>query len=613
MFFRFNTSFNIFLFFFCASIFAQVKYPKDSSYINVINNSEKNQHKGFTIEAIDTTIDNYHLYSPRNTSGNIGLPSFPLLFQYKNYDVGFKLYDNPYVSDIINTNQVNFYQTKGPYASLTGIAGSKQEQLFRMLFANTFKNKLNLSLGFNRYSSMGFYAKQQSFTNNFFSSSNYTSSNGRYGYYAYFLFNKLKHQENGGISNDTFFLQNVMINKQLLPVNLFSAKTDFRTSQVEINPWFRINKNSDSLSILDFFLNYKFKYQGDYLKYTDEGIASENYYNLIYLDTVITRDSIHWIKISNQLNGLIHFKPKNLKLNVGIENEMIQLYQRADTNFQNNILHASFMSFQKQISSYINAQYVLSGINQSDYKFEFLNSYTTKNNFSILKSKLRFNLKFNTERRQPNYQQLHWYSNHFIWNQSFKQTEKTEALISALAINQRFEIGTLIQNHNHFIYFDEQATPFQTNSSVQNISLFVKKHTLLFNHLGINFDYHYQVSSYQALFPLPNHVLIGSLFYQTNIKKSMLLQIGFTAHYFSEYDGYGYMPALNSFYLKPGYTSGNYPFIDFFINARVKPVRFFLKIDHLNQGLTGTGYNMAPGYLQNDRAFKFGLNWLFFD
>ncbi len=135
----------------------------------------------------------------------------------------------------------------------------------------------------------------------------------------------------------------------------------------------------------------------------------------------------------------------------------------------------------------------------------------------------------------------------------------------------------------------------------------------MFNHLGINFDYHYQVSSYQALFPLPNHVLIGSLFYQTNIKKSMLLQIGFTANYFSEYDGYGYMPALNSFYLKPGYTSGNYPFIDFFINARVKPVRFFLKIDHLNQGLTGTGYNMAPGYLQNDRAFKFGLNWLFFD
>jgi len=56
---------------------------------------------------------------------------------------------------------------------------------------------------------------------------------------------------------------------------------------------------------------------------------------------------------------------------------------------------------------------------------------------------------------------------------------------------------------------------------------------------------------------------------------------------------------------------GNYPFIDFFINARIKPVRIFIKIDHITQGYLGNNYTLTPGYLQNDRAFKFGINWLF--
>ena len=73
------------------------------------------------------------------------------------------------------------------------------------------------------------------------------------------------------------------------------------------------------------------------------------------------------------------------------------------------------------------------------------------------------------------------------------------------------------------------------------------------------------------------------------------------------------MPATNQYYVQTSQKVGNYPFIDFFLNARIKPVRVFVKIDHLTQGFLGSNYSLTPGYLQNDRAFKFGLNWLFFD
>lgn len=39
----------------------------------------------------------------------------------------------------------------------------------------------------------------------------------------------------------------------------------------------------------------------------------------------------------------------------------------------------------------------------------------------------------------------------------------------------------------------------------------------------------------------------------------------------------------------------------------------FFKLCANAQGILGGNYSLTPGYLQPDRAFKFGLNWLFFD
>ena len=265
--------------------FAQVKYPNDSNYISTLSGIQKSNLQGFSASKIDTTINNFQNYFPRNTNGNYGLPSAPLFINYQPKALGFNVYNAPYDNDMISTDNVQYYQTKGPYASLTGIAGSKQEQCFKMLFSNTFKNKMNLTLGFNRYSGLGFYQRQQTFTNNFFTTTNYTTTNGRFGYYAYFLFNKVKHHENGGISDDSLFLEDVRVNKQLLPVNLSAARREVRHTDAEINPWFRINKREDSSTVLSHFIDYQFNYSGSYSKYTDDGVYTESVYNVFFHTT----------------------------------------------------------------------------------------------------------------------------------------------------------------------------------------------------------------------------------------------------------------------------------------------------------------------------------------
>jgi hypothetical protein len=171
-----------------------------------------------------------------------------------------------------------------------------------------------------------------------------------------------------------------------------------------------------------------------------------------------------------------------------------------------------------------------------------------------------------------------------------------------------------VENIKNQIYFNEQVQPRQTPLTIQNISFFIHKDVLLFRHLGMNAKYNYQSSSYQTIVSIPNHVINGALYYQGNLfKQALQLQIGFNVQYFSEFYGYSYTPALNQYYIQTKSVVGNYPYVDFFLNARIKPVRIFIKIDHLNQGLSGANYGLIPSYLQNDRAFKFGINWLFFD
>ena len=249
------------------------------------------------------------------------------------------------------------------------------------------KNKLNVSLGFNRYGSLGFYKRQQTFTNNFYVSSNYTSKTSRVGFYSFFLFNKVKHLENGGLKYDTVFKENVFINKQLLALNLSAAKREVRYTSFNFNPWFRLNKKEDSSTVFLHFLNYEFEYKGNYSKYTDNGIATDNYYQVFYLDTIKTNDSSHWRSFSNEINYVLNINPIHSKLQLGFKNEYNLVHQHADSIIQNNSVQAGFYVNQNDYSGFLKANYILTGGNANDYLVEINNSFTKKrkiNNKSII-------------------------------------------------------------------------------------------------------------------------------------------------------------------------------------------------------------------------------------
>ena len=66
------------------------------------------------------------------------------------------------------------------------------------------------------------------------------------------------------------------------------------------------------------------------------------------------------------------------------------------------------------------------------------------------------------------------------------------------------------------------------------------------------------------------------------------------------------------FYVQNTTEVGDFPRIDFFINAKIRQTRLFLKAEHLNSSFTGYNFYSAPNYPYRDFIVRFGIVWNFF-
>ena len=123
----------------------------------------------------------------------------------------------------------------------------------------------------------------------------------------------------------------------------------------------------------------------------------------------------------------------------------------------------------------------------------------------------------------------------------------------------------------------------------------------------------YQKSSDENKISFPEIVTRNTLFFSTQMfKKALFLQSGFSFKYFSSYYMKGYDPILSELYVQNDRLFGEFPLIDFFVNAKIQQTRLFLKFEHLNSSMTGYNYYSAPNYPYRDFAIRFGLVWNFF-
>ncbi len=89
--------------------------------------------------------------------------------------------------------------------------------------------------------------------------------------------------------------------------------------------------------------------------------------------------------------------------------------------------------------------------------------------------------------------------------------------------------------------------------------------------------------------------------------------MGFELRYDSKYYADYYSPALGTFYVQQNEKIGNYPWIDAFINLKIKRTRFYVKYNNLGNKFVRSGYYTTPGYAAQIASACFGLSWTFYD
>ena len=558
----------------------------------------------------DTTLNNIQNSFSGNILGNIGLPSYNLVQSLSNDPLGTRYYKLPFQNDLFKNTDPVYYFSSPLYTQIYASAGQVKEQALKLIHSQLINKKVNVTLKFNRYSSTGFYSKQLSYVNNLMLSSHYTTNNGRWGYLSHFLFNKIKFQENGGISTDSLFKENIFINKQLLPVKLQNARRNIRTSEISFTQFFRLNKNADSTRNFNHYIYHTSTYENNFYQYIEPSIT-KGFYKHFYIDSTKTNDSTHLMKIANEARYVLKQKNEKILFYAGFKNEFTQMHLQTKNRTYNNDFALIGAYWQNKNSNFtLNSEneYIFKGINLGDYRINLWSTINT--NFKHL----QLHTQLIAENRNQDLLFRYNESNNFNWANNFNKIQSNQAEVKIHFRDWKFFIEGTIKSLTNAVYFNNDALPVQYNNKVNVTRLTLGKELALFKVIHFNNTINYQLISDTTFIKIPSLVSFHQLYYQGNLyKKNLQLQIGFQCTYISAYTGNAYMPATNVFYTQNTQQLGNYPYVDFFMNAQIKPVRFFVKLSHLNQGFSGFNYNLVSGYYQADRAIKFGLIWLFWD
>ena len=167
---------------------------------------------------------------------------------------------------------------------------------------------------------------------------------------------------------------------------------------------------------------------------------------------------------------------------------------------------------------------------------------------------------------------------------------------------------------DQYTYFDENALPVQADIPLAYLKIRAHKAISLGKFTLDNTLMYQQVAKGSSFFRVPRVVTRNSFYFADHLFKGdpLYIQTGFTFKYFSKFKAGAYNPVLSEFILQNHTEIGDYPLIDFFVNAQIQRTRLYFKVENISADYTGRNYYAAPRHPYRDLTVRFGLVWNFF-
>lgn len=586
------------------------------------------------LHPIDTSLSGFQIYDPVKqdyrfyaTLGNIGLASYNMLFTpdvNTGFDYGLSAF-NPY---LFKSQNLKYYRNIKPYTKLSYANGPKKEQLFRVIHSQNIGGRVIISADFRFLQSFGYYNRQKSDDKSIYATAQYFTRNKRYGVLGTYVHDKIIVQENGGITNDSIFEENLENDRKLFGVNLKDAENQVKYASLFLNQYFFLSKpyqpsgdTTDTIPVKrsGFHLgklSYAIKWERDKYLYTDNDPLGDFYkaFNPV-IDSTVTHDSSYFRKFTNDLSW------SNLRLNDKPEDKPVYLYFGAkytiskagndstSRSVNQLIPYGGFSVFVlKSFRLNFDLNYVIGDYNGGDFAAKAQIQQFLGNKYKNL-GLLIFDAQF--IKRMPSWFYQEYYGNNFRWMNNFPQQEYI--IISAHYRYKNFSGGARLYQLKNYVFLDNTAHPAQDGTSFSVIQAFAGNKFIL-GKFGIYAKLVYQTSTKSETVSVPAIIGYLDLNFKTDIfKGATTIQPGLDFYYNTSYYGDAYMPALQSFYQNEHSQVGNYLIASVYMNFKIKRARFFFKYAHFNAGWLGYNYMAVPNYPLKDAAFKFGISWRFWD
>lgn len=519
-------------------------------------------------------------------------------------------------SEIFLTNQIykfediHFYQVQKPLTDVHFSVGPNEEQFIDVLHTQNRHERLNITFGLNRFSSLGFYNHQKLKLSDFYVNSNFESRNSRYQNRNIFRTTSVVSFENGGIV-DSLFTNNIQPTRRGIPINLRDAVNEVKNLDLSSIHSYELGKKLDSISLVNHQkLGVILDYKRNYNRYYDDIYDSTFYSFFSNYDSNWIQDLLVEKTISSTLMYTIKLFDR-LDISTGIKSSVIHVEQILyDTTLLNNTF-VNDIQYSNDSSYYLDLVFnkSLSGFNDNYTYLDF--TYR-----QMLSKTIGLKLNASHLNSRPNWQSLNYQNTFVSWdNFHFKNPKLSQLSLSLISdLNCRNELTARINNYNDFIYYDVDSKP---NQHTEQFNVFEVKlnYSNNFRRFIFGFNALYQ-NIFESNVPLniPDYILNGKIAYSKFLfSKKLGFTTGLNLYHVSKFYGDAYMPLGRIFHLQNNTETGNFVYGDFFVNIDIQNVSAYLVISNISQGITPYNYIMIPNYPLQDRAFRMGIKWRFWN
>ncbi|MFI5219019.1 MAG: putative porin [Bacteroidia bacterium] len=598
------------------------------SFFTISSASQTPENKDSLSAVTDTVFDpvqqsrpGYGQFFYKQYLGNLGLAYRLVNF----WDESFLFFNT-------GINQLKVYEyseemnktfpDRNAHSQLRYVNGSDKEQNFTVHHLQKLSRVFSFGLDFRTAKSKGNYSNQNSNFRNFNLFTKIETHNKRYRLLLNYLSNKITAQENGGLKADSAFEQDATFDPKTAAVNfnvvsnLHKSRIYFATQQFNFT---RDKKDSlhDENPRKAILLKHTFRWNE-----SAKVFSADAYYpavfKQVYYDSTATYDSLFAKNIYNEVSLWFNNMPAVNNLLNGTSSfylsgnyELYDYYQRGlDTSLKNtSVKPGGSIDWKNGLG--INFFYQK---NINDFKFDFYKAFLELS-FKQENKNRKVTLVLQNEKRNPDFISGYYNSNHFIWYNQFSPVDYSKAGLTAETKfdKQQLKVTASYYLVKNLTYFNEEVLPAQFPENI-GVAAFDIYHSIKFGKFNLINDLQVQSADKKEVVRLPFFSSYTSFYYENYFfNKALGVQFGFELRYCTIYFADSYNPATGQFYLQDEKEIGNYPYIDLFVNTKIKNANLFLKSEHFNAGFFKNNYYLIPHYPMPGRTLKFGIIWDFFD